>query len=302
MSSVIQPAAPSTSASRESAIVFRCEGDDLVAIVHRPAAASRSVGVLVVVGGPQYRAGSHRQFVLMARRLAAEGYAALRFDYRGMGDSSGSRRTFESIDDDIRAAIDAFFAAELALRAVVVLGLCDAASAALMYCKSDARLAGLVLINPWVRTESGAARAIVRHYYWRRLTERSLWRKIGSGALEPRTVVRDFVTLVRRAWWSGESGPDPKRTGTRNFLDRMAEGIGAFEKPILLILSGQDLTAAEFEDYRGGSSLWRRCLSSPRVREVRLSDADHTFSSRESLAKASLCVIDWLGGIGGTPG
>jgi len=33
----------------------------------------------------------------------------MRFDYRGMGDSEGEARTFESVQDDIRIAIDTFF-------------------------------------------------------------------------------------------------------------------------------------------------------------------------------------------------
>jgi len=52
-------------------------------------------GVLIVVGGPQYRVGSHRQFLLLSRRLAAEGHPVMRFDYRGMGDASGAMRGFE---------------------------------------------------------------------------------------------------------------------------------------------------------------------------------------------------------------
>ena len=73
----------------EFPVVFSCGGDQLVGMVH-PAAAR--LGVVIVVGGPQYRVGSHRQFVLMARDLAREGYPVLRFDYRGMGDSDGAVR------------------------------------------------------------------------------------------------------------------------------------------------------------------------------------------------------------------
>ena len=61
-----------------------------------------------MVGGPQYRVGSHRQFALLARRLAAAGTACMRFDYRGMGDSTGDSRTFEHIEHDLRCAIETF--------------------------------------------------------------------------------------------------------------------------------------------------------------------------------------------------
>ncbi|WP_229425323.1 hydrolase 1, exosortase A system-associated [Massilia sp. Se16.2.3] len=104
--------------------------------------------MLVVVGGPQYRAGSHRQFTLLARDLADAGIPALRFDYRGMGDSEGDLQTFEHVEDDLRAAIDRFFLEVPGMREVVLWGLCDGASAAAMYAPQDARVSGLVLLNP----------------------------------------------------------------------------------------------------------------------------------------------------------
>src|SRR5690625_2926143 len=136
----------------EMPLTFDCLGDRLVGILHR-GSEQATRGVLVVVGGPQYRVGSHRQFVLFASRLAEAGVPVLRFDYRGMGDSEGDSRTFEHIAADIRAALDIFLKAAPGLREVVIWGLCDAASAACFYAPSDLRVTGLVLLNPWVRTE-----------------------------------------------------------------------------------------------------------------------------------------------------
>src|SRR5262245_37346209 len=51
------------------AVQFDCEGQRLFGILSQPASPGRR-GVLIVVGGPQYRAGSHRQFTLLARDLA----------------------------------------------------------------------------------------------------------------------------------------------------------------------------------------------------------------------------------------
>src|SRR5450830_1857888 len=126
----------------ERSLSFTCDGAQLFGIASVPAAPAAR-GVLIVVGGPQYRAGSHRQFTLLARSLAEQGIAAMRFDYRGMGDSEGKARDFEGVDNDIRAAIDAFFAAVPQLREVVIWGLCDAASAAMFYARRDPRVCGL---------------------------------------------------------------------------------------------------------------------------------------------------------------
>ena len=92
----------------ERAECFECLGAALYGVLSLSAHPGRR-GVVIVVGGPQYRAGSHRQFTLLARSLAAAGIAVLRFDYRGMGDSEGAARSFEDINDDVRAAVDNMF-------------------------------------------------------------------------------------------------------------------------------------------------------------------------------------------------
>ena len=91
----------------EHAVTFPCAGEQLLGIVAAPE-LPQATGVLIVVGGPQYRVGSHRQFLLLSRALAEAGYPAMRFDFRGMGDSTGELRDFEGVNEDIGAAINAF--------------------------------------------------------------------------------------------------------------------------------------------------------------------------------------------------
>jgi alpha/beta superfamily hydrolase len=119
----------------DTSILFSCAGEQLLGILSQPELAS-ATGVLIIVGGPQYRTGSHRQFVLLARALAEAGYPALRFDTRGMGDSGGEARNFERIDQDIAAAIDAIFQHCPQLQRVALWGLnsgssCSAVGSAL---------------------------------------------------------------------------------------------------------------------------------------------------------------------------
>ncbi|PLX75955.1 MAG: hydrolase 1, exosortase A system-associated [Azoarcus sp.] len=168
---------------REAAFLFECEGDELVGIIAAPEEISSDLGVLVVVGGPQYRVGSHRQFVLMARRLAANGFACMRFDYRGMGDATGEQRDFEHVEQDIRAAIDAFCARAPAVKRVVLWGLCDGASAACFYAAGDMRVTGMVLLNPWVKTAAGEAKTYLKHYYLQRVLEPAFWKKLMGGGV-----------------------------------------------------------------------------------------------------------------------
>jgi len=58
--------------TQERALRFRCQSEWLYGILHLPQQPVAR-GVLIVVGGPQYRVGSHRQFVLLARYLAERG-------------------------------------------------------------------------------------------------------------------------------------------------------------------------------------------------------------------------------------
>lgn len=71
-----------------------------------------------------------------------------------MGDSGGAQRDFEAIALDIGAAIDALRQACPGVAKIVLWGLCDAASASLLHVEAtrDPRIAGLCLLNPWVRS------------------------------------------------------------------------------------------------------------------------------------------------------
>jgi uncharacterized protein len=276
----------------EAAVIFSCNSDSLVGILHRPDSDEhRDLGILIVVGGPQYRVGSHRQFTLMARVLAEAGFPVFRFDYRGMGDSTGDPRTFESVDDDIRAAVDAFLAAAPGVHRVVLFGLCDAAAAVWMYCLQDARLAGLILANPWVRTLAGESKAFVRHYYLRRLMQRSFWTKAFSGGLRPMDSARGVLTYLRRAVTA--TTRDAK-ADAEHILDRMRRGATTFAQPMMILLSDRDLTAREFEGLVQDSRDWRNLMARPNVEVNTICDSDHTFSGRDALERATRITQDWL--------
>ncbi|MBK8894999.1 MAG: hydrolase 1, exosortase A system-associated [Propionivibrio sp.] len=275
----------------EQAVVFPVGGEQLLGIVATPDTPI-DCGVLIVVGGPQYRVGSHRQFLLLTRRLAAEGYPTMRFDYRGMGDSDGAMRNFEEVTDDIGAALDTFQSSCPTIRRVVLWGLCDAASSALLYVQAtrDSRIAGLVLLNPWVRSEASLAQTHIKHYYGQRLLQREFWIKLLSGKLSLFQSVRGLVTSALKA--RGTS--DHAEGEIRSFQDRMAEGLRQFSGRVLLILSGEDYTAKEFLEYAGANAAWSGLLDTDRISRVEPPDADHTFSAQALRLKVEDATLDWL--------
>lgn len=272
----------------ERAVVFKCREDSLIGILHPATTHDHCVGILIVVGGPQYRVGSHRQFVQMARGWAAQGWPVFRFDYRGMGDSDGIPRSFDAVDDDIRVAIDAFLSEVPSLSAVIIFGLCDAASAALLYCLTDSRVRGLILANPWVRTPEGEARSFVRHYYGARLLQGTFWQKVLSGAFRPMEALRGFLNF-----WSLSRSRSHK-SGHERFIDRMLAGLSTFSGSILILISEYDLTAREFTDLCSDNPEWAAASARSGITHRLLRGADHTFAVRASLDEALQVSSEWL--------
>ncbi len=273
----------------QQAISFDCQGAVLVGILHRPD-HSAAIGVVAVTGGPQYRAGSHRHYVHLARMLASAGFPALRFDHRGCGDSEGESAGFEGIAEDIRAAIDAMQRAVPNLRSVVLFGLCDAAAACLLYCATDTRVVGLMLANPWVRTEQGAARSFVRHYYWRRLMQGSFWRKLVAGKVG---VVNSAMSLLRNVARASAPSVDSS-VAYRHFVDGMLAGLLAFSGRVLVLLSERDLTAREFQDLSVRDAGWRKAIARSTVKVAQFAGADHTFSSASATNAVAASCSQWL--------
>jgi exosortase A-associated hydrolase 1 len=282
----------------ESAFVFTSRGQSLPAILATSECAP-TTGVLLVVGGPQYRVGSHRQFVLLARALASAGIPAMRFDSCGMGDASGPLLNFEQIDADIAAAVDAFFARQPGLQRVVLWGLCDAASASLFYAWRDPRIAGLVLLNPWVRTDAGLAQAYVQHYYRQRLLSREFWGKLLGGGVDIRGALLGFWSKLKQARQASSEHESPAALHADPdaglpLPQRMLRGMQRFKGRVLLILSGDDLTAAEFRNLVSASPEWQQQMQNPTVQVQELKQANHTFSRRDWREQVERWTIDWV--------
>ncbi|HEX2826048.1 MAG TPA: hydrolase 1, exosortase A system-associated [Burkholderiales bacterium] len=277
-----------TLAYEERALTFECAGERLVGIVAAPHDAR--VGLVIVVGGPQYRAGSHRQYVLLARRLASAGVAVMRFDYRGLGDATGAMIPFEEAVADVAAAMDAFAAACPSLERIVLWGLCDAASLALLYWHAtrDRRVAGLVLADPWITSEQEFAQSQARHYLARPF-QLAFWKKLVSGGVDVKGALADVKsvlgTLARRG--SGAAA------AAAPFQQRMSQGLADFHDPVLLVLSG-DLTARDFRQYCETHAEWQNLIARDNVAHGNIPDANHTFAGAAARGEVERLTAEWL--------
>ena len=274
----------------ELALTIRCKDDELVGIVSKPRVVVGSVGVVIVVGGPQYRVGSHRQFVKLARHLAAAGVPCMRFDYRGMGDATGEQRSFEHVGADIGVATETLFAHVPALTRVVLWGLCDGASASCYYAAADARVAGVLLVNPWIRTDAGQAGTMLERHYAKRLASREFWHKLLRGRVALVKALRELAVTLR----SAAAGPGAS-SGSSSLPARMAAALAKSGVPFCIALSGRDFVAGEFERELSKPGAWSALLSSDRCIAVeRLPDADHTLSSDTSRNAVAALSVQWV--------
>ncbi|MCL6251865.1 hydrolase 1, exosortase A system-associated [Altererythrobacter sp. KTW20L] len=250
---------------------FPCAGDELAATVDE---ASGTVGLLMVTGGNETRAGAFSGQAQMAARIAAAGYPVLRFDRRGVGDSSGENSGFTGSAEDIAAAIAAFRHEQPQITRLVGFGNCDAASALML--TGGAGLDALALANPWTfdTPEEAPPPEAVRHRYAEKLKNpREVLRLITGG-----------VSLKKLA--SGIRQAMRPAIPPSSLARRMSEGIDWFGKPdYRFLLAGRDRTAQAFRSI---------CQDDPAKSQI-CAEADHAFSSdlaREWLFKQLFAILD----------
>ncbi|WP_448661040.1 hydrolase 1, exosortase A system-associated [Sphingomonas sp. CJ20] len=250
-------------------IAFPCAGETLFGTLDE---APGTTGLLIVSGGNEIRIGAHRGMALLAQRVAAAGYPVLRFDRRGIGDSTGENGGYASAAEDIAAAA-ATLRAQAGVARIVAFGNCDAATA-LAFFHPSAGIDALVLANPWVVEASDALppAAAIRARYAAKLRDPREWLRLLRGGVN----IAKFVKGLRKASEAPREVPD-------SLAARMAGALAATQAPVTILLASGDNTAIAFADAWQGAA-----FAAPRARAAvhRLDSASHSF--------ASAADKDWL--------
>lgn len=282
----------------EQAVVFPCGDDPLVGIIHAPDKPGTTGLVIIVAGGPQYRVGAHRQFIVLSRQLASHGVPVIRFDHRGTGDSSGEYRGFLDMEDDIRNAIDTLCERFPHITRVMLWGECESASAAAFYAHTDPRVQGVFMVNPWIRTESGQAKTYLKHYYWNRLRDPRFWQKLKSGQFSILRSLRGWFRLLinaRKDNHHSESASE-RELAALPLPERLTKSLQVFDGEVYILTSGKDYIAQEFKDFTMKSPLWKNSGLNERILFSDMTDADHTFSRAEWREQLFGETEQWLTG------
>lgn len=206
---------------------FECEGAAMGASLD---GAHGKTGILFVTGGTQTRVGSHRMSERLAGDLANAGHPCFRYDRRGVGDSEGGDPGWRGSGADIKAAAAAFRRECPTVKRVIGFGLCDGATALALF-GAQAGVDGLMLTNPWlIESEADAPpAAAIRHHYRERLLSLAGWKKIFTGAISYRKLLKGVAKLAAQV--------------PTALSDEVAAALAKSKRPVALILARGDGTA-----------------------------------------------------------
>jgi alpha-beta hydrolase superfamily lysophospholipase len=209
----VEPIEIRSSAGRKQAIYFGAKGRPLFGFYHPPPEGLwRGVGVVLCrpIGTDQTR--SDRVYRHLAERLAAAGFASLRFDLFGTGDSGGDELSPGLVRawlDDVGLAIDELRARSGA-KIITLAGLRLGATLALLQAAERGDVDSLVLWSPWVTGAAFVAEVTKLHQLFLRMEPQmaeAFPTRAGCeealGLLLPRAVIDDlsridFLKTMRR--------------------------------------------------------------------------------------------------------
>ncbi|MFW5868671.1 MAG: alpha/beta fold hydrolase, partial [Armatimonadota bacterium] len=183
-------------------------------MLHTPDGPMRPGALVFLHGWAGYRIGPHQMFTKAARQAADRGFACLRFDFRGRGDSQGDAEatTLSTMIEDAQRAVEVV-CEETGAERVALIGDCSGSEVAIGAGILDDRVDSLVLWSaPIVAGDRSAADAAKRRSiysnYARKLFRRETWTKLIGGRLQPGMILK---ALTRGGKGAGEGGAESDR-------------------------------------------------------------------------------------------
>ncbi|MDY0331644.1 MAG: alpha/beta fold hydrolase [Thiomonas sp.] len=272
---------------RETTLTFGPQGDLLGTVTFAADAAPPSFGVLLFNAGVIHRVGAHRVNVKLARALAAEGVASLRFDLHGMGDSQradGRLSYADQVVADLRAAMDALQSATGAPSFALV-GFCSGALPSYWTARADPRVSAIVLYDAlYFATPLSVLRylgvRLMRHGYgpkaWTVWLRAGLRGAAAAGAKLTRLLVRRTRSSTARGDSAipAEADRIDRRALGQGLLALAERGVG-----VMVLSAGTDFSAVNYADQLR-HTLGLRQVSHPRLLFAHLHDIDHAVTTR----------------------
>jgi pimeloyl-ACP methyl ester carboxylesterase len=284
----------------ESPAFFEADDHALFGILTAPTVDALGVIVIVVTAAGTLSADRNRVGVRLCRHVAGLGFHAMRFDYRGTGESEGDSQRFrldEPFTADLMGAVD--WARKAGLERVVLVGSCFGSRTALACAPYIDGLEGLVLMATPVRdyemgeriatglgTRGGVldfARHAVRPRVLRGLFDAD---KRRAYARITRAAWRNLTTGRENADGHGQSGASPL------FLSGLGHVVRRSVPTLLVYGSDEDLWR-DFDRARSGR-LGELLAGSDTIELLRLPGEVHGYKSVSVQDEVIRAVSDWL--------
>ncbi|MEO0440922.1 MAG: hydrolase 1, exosortase A system-associated [Pseudomonadota bacterium] len=216
---------------------INCQGEILAATLDD---APGTTGLLIVSGGNEIRSGAHGGMAELSQKISSQGHPVLRFDRRGIGDSTGVNEGFLGSRDDIAAATGCFRQNCPQVDKMVAFGNCDAATALALH-QPELSFDALCIANPWTIEQnnkeqdapSEPSAAAIRTRYWERLKNPRTYTDLISGQI-------NLAKLLK-----GLKKAAVKEGNSKLALD-LRDALKNLEIPCDLLIAKRDTTALAF--------------------------------------------------------
>jgi len=298
------------SSKNETPTFFAAGDETLFGILTHPIADPVGMGVIALPGGG-YIPSTHRNrmWVRLCRAAAAEGLHALRFDYHGVGESTGVIRRYrldEPFVDDLMGAVH--WLEDDGIDRFITVGTCFGARTALSASGLIPGLAGLALISCPVR-DFGEGEKASTHI----ATEWPMGRYVRS-ALRPQVLVGLFDARRRRSYsrlakaklhalarGSGGKG-SAEGSASPNFLQPLSQLVER-RIPVLFVYGTDDMAYEAFRGALDGRLGELVARSESRIQVETVPGLLDGFPQIEAQDRCLTIVREWIAshGGGGTP-
>lgn len=273
----------------EEWVDFQGKGGKLVGILAAPDGQAAPLDCVVFIHGwTGYRIGPHRIIVKIARDLAANGVASLRFDLRGRGDSQGDpdATTLDDMIADTCVAVDVVSRRFPASR-LTLWGICSGGNVAIGTATLRNQAHKLVLLStlPFIpQKKTGEKLARTTSYaggYLRKALRPATWKKLFKGAVDFGSIRKVLFGHYRPA-----GGERDKKDSAR---DVMAD-FRHYRGDALFIYGGADPEAV---DARAHYEAFTREAGIP-SRTVVIEGSNHDFYSLAWEDQIAGLTRDWI--------
>ncbi len=244
-------------------------GHRLVGMVHEPRDRRLDIAIVLLAAGVKARVGPHRLYNKLAARFADGGFAVLRFDFWGLGDSEGVASEplladlYGSVScgryvDDTRSAVR-WMCESLGVRRVLLVGLCGGAITGLLAGAGDPRVAGLIGLGLPISVDGsnvdklqymsqGQLRGIRRQYV-RKFIDPKAWARLLTLQTDFRLLKRAMLAgLGSRPVQAAQVQPEPVLDNTNPFYRRALLAMLGDQQRTLLVFSETDRLYWEFRE------------------------------------------------------